>query len=110
MTWAPTECTLPLAERPLRKVEFDELFATALRVVARPEPTLLRLTLDGTDLVETATRELATREAACCPLLDFTLTRTPDRALQLDVRVPAGRTEVLDDLGARAAAVAGGSA
>jgi hypothetical protein len=108
MTWAPAECTLPLVERPLRAAEFDELFDTALREVARLEPTLLRLTLDGSDRVAAATRELVTREAACCSLFGFTLTRTPDDLLQLEVRVPEGRSKVLDGLAAHAAAATGG--
>jgi hypothetical protein len=110
MTWVPAECTLPSSERPLRAAEFDELFAAALRGLARPEPALLRLTLDGGDAVAAATRDLVTREAACCSLFDFTLSHTPDGALQVEVRVPADRTEVLDGLAARAAAArAGGS-
>jgi hypothetical protein len=108
MTWVPAECGLPLEERAVRAAEFDELFAAALRGVARPEPTLLRLTLDGSDRVATTARELVAREAACCSLFDFTLTRTPDRALRLEVRVPTERTRVLDDLAARATGATGG--
>jgi hypothetical protein len=106
MTWAPAECTLPLVERPLRAAEFDELFATALRGLARPEPTLLRLTLDGSEHVATTVRDLVDREAACCSVFSFTLTRSDD-FLQLEVRVPARRTEVLDGFAARAAATTG---
>jgi len=95
-----------MVERPLRAAEFDELFATALRA-ARPEPTLLRLTLDGSDRVETATRDLVTREAACCSSFDFTLTRTPDHLLQLEIRVPAERTGLMDGIAARATASSG---
>jgi hypothetical protein len=84
--------------------EFDKLFAAALRGMARPQPTLLRLTLDGA--VASATRELVVREADCCPLFGFALTRTPD-GLQLDIQVPAGQTRALDELAARARAVAG---
>jgi hypothetical protein len=54
MTWAPAECALPSVERPLRAAEFDELFETALREVARPEPTVLHLVLDGSDRVAAA--------------------------------------------------------
>ena len=103
MTWVPAECTLPLTERAGRAAEFDELFATALLRHARPEPTLLRLTLDGSDQVAAATRKLVAKEAACCSVFDFTLTQTPDRALQLEVRVPAERSKALDGLATRAA-------
>jgi hypothetical protein len=104
MSWAPIDCTLPTAERPLRVAEFDELFATALRGQTRLGPTRLRLTLDGADEVEATIGDLIARENACCSFFTFTLTRTPGRQLQLDVQVPANRTEVLDGLSTRAAA------
>lgn len=107
MTWVPGACRLPVSERPARVAEFDRLFAAALRGLARPQPTQLRLTLDGAESVASATRELMVREADCCPLLGFTLERTPD-GLQLDIQVPAGQTRVLDELTARARVVAGG--
>jgi hypothetical protein len=34
--WVPEACTLPTVEQPLRVAEFDDLFATALRGIARP--------------------------------------------------------------------------
>ncbi|MFG1754168.1 hypothetical protein [Streptosporangium sandarakinum] len=43
--WTPSACTLPTAEQPLRVAEFDALFIDAVRGVARPEPTRLRLEL-----------------------------------------------------------------
>ena len=102
MTWAPEECTLPTAERPRRVAAFDELLATSLRGLTRPEPLLLRLMLDDADGVAATTKDLLVRERSCCAFFDFELTPTP-QGLQLDVRVPAGRTEVLDGLAARAA-------
>lgn len=45
----PDACTLPTAQQPLRLAGFDALFATALAVVRRPEPTRLRLILDADD-------------------------------------------------------------
>jgi hypothetical protein len=106
MTWAPSECTLPTAERPLRVAEFDQLFATALRAQARPGPTHLRLTLDGAEQVEAITRDLVARENACCSFFAFTVTRTADQQLQLDIQVPQQRTDVLDGIAARAATAA----
>jgi hypothetical protein len=104
MNWAPTECTLPTAERPLRVAEFDELFATSLRAVARVTPTHLRLILDGGGPVEATTRDLVARETACCSFFAFDLDRTGDDRLQVDVQVPAPYSQVLDGLAARAAA------
>jgi hypothetical protein len=109
MTWAPVECTLPLDERPERVAAFDELFASALRGLARPAPALLRLTLDGTDRVEGVVRELVTKEQACCPLFDFTIGHVDDGALLLEVRVADGHIGTLDALASRAAMVMGDS-
>jgi hypothetical protein len=103
MTWAPPECTLPTAERPQRVDELDQLFATALRAQARPGPAHLRLTLDGAERIEAITRDLIARETSCCSWFTFTLTRTPTQQLQLDVQVPADRTQMLDAIAARAA-------
>jgi hypothetical protein len=103
MSWAPQECTLPTAERPLREAEFDELFATRLRSLTRADPLLLRLVLDDGGEVAATTRDLVARERACCALFEFELTSTPE-GLRVDVRVPAGRAEVLDGLVARASA------
>jgi hypothetical protein len=107
MTWAPAECTLPFEERPGRAAEFDELFASALRELARPAPAQLLLKLDGTDRVEAAVRDLVSKEQACCPMFDFTIGRAGDGALLLKVRVGEGHTGTLEALAARAAQVIG---
>jgi hypothetical protein len=100
--WVPQACTLPIAERPLRAAEFDELFATALRGQRRLAPTLLRWRLDPA--AEPAARELADRESGCCSFFTFTFTKDGD-AVQVDVEVPAASAGVLDALAKRAAAV-----
>ena len=105
--WAPVDaCTLPTPERPLREAEFDALFAAHLQSCERPEPTSLRLNLDGGAGVEAATRKLVARESSCCSFFDFDLVRAGD-LLVLDVRVPAARVEVLDGLARRADATCG---
>jgi hypothetical protein len=109
MTWAPVECTLPFDERPERLAAFDELFASALRGLARPAPALLWLTLDGTDEVERRVRELVTKEQACCPLFDFTIGHEHDGALLLEVRVADRHIGTLDALAGRAGMVMGDS-
>jgi hypothetical protein len=101
-------CTLPTAERPLRVAEFDSLFSTSLRAVERPGPAWLRLRLDPDPRVWTVTRELVDRESNCCSFFDFQLARD-DNDLVVDVRVPAGRVDVLDGLGRRADAARTGS-
>ena len=43
--WVPSACTLPTAERPLRRREFDALFADDVLAVVRTSPTQTRLDL-----------------------------------------------------------------
>lgn len=88
-------CTLPTEDQPLRLAEFDELFATALRSVQRPDPTWLRLRL-ATE-ADARAQELTAREADCCDFFDFDVHPASDEVL-VDVRVPANRTSVLDGL------------
>ncbi|MEV4115634.1 hypothetical protein [Nonomuraea sp. NPDC049695] len=107
MEWAPAECTLPTAERPLRVAEFDELFAAALRGLERVGPTHLRLMLDGGSQVEETARDLTARETRCCSFFAFSLT-PGDARLVVDVEVPAAHVGVLDGLQARAEEAAPG--
>lgn len=94
------ECTLPAAERPRRDAEFDALVTRSARRVARPEPGLVRLTLDGRPETEQEAAGLAAREKDCCAFFEFSLTRAGEE-LVLDARVPSGYEEVLDDITAR---------
>jgi hypothetical protein len=99
--WVPEACTLPSAERPLRRAEFDDLFTVALRRQERLSPTRLRWWLDPA--AEQAARDLASREAGCCSFISFTFAPA-DGAVQLDVAVPEAHAGVLDALADRAAA------
>jgi hypothetical protein len=100
-TWVPVDaCTLPTAEVPLRLSEFDELLARTADV-RRLRPDLLRLRLvDEPGLVERA-RDLTEREMGCCTFFDFAV-RHEAAAVVIDVRVPPGRTAVLDGIAAQA--------
>ena len=95
-------CTLPTVERPLRLAEFDELFSTALTAQTRLSAALLRWSLDSR--AEAVARDLAARETQCCSFFTFTFTSRGD-TVQMDVRVPPVRSEVLDALAARGAAL-----
>jgi hypothetical protein len=97
--WVPETCTLPLVERPVRLVEFDQVFAHGLRAQQRVSPTVLRWTLDPE--VESVVRDLTARETACCSFFTFDFTVAAD-AVQLDVAVPRAQVGVLDALAARA--------
>ncbi|XVQ89484.1 hypothetical protein ACQP2K_19315 [Microbispora siamensis] len=103
--WAPSACTLPTAEKPLRMAEFDALFAEAVQAVRRPGRERLRLELVFSPEHAARTAELAARENGCCSLFAFTLT-IAGGGLALEVAVPPEQTEVLDALQARAAATA----
>ena len=115
--WAPVDaCTLPTADQPLRVAEFDDLFATALRAIERPDAAgRARLILaGGADLAERV-QGLADAETACCSFFTFALTLlAPDQSdggddaavVALDIEVPAARTDVLGALVERARRVA----
>lgn len=99
--WVPEACTLPTVEQPLRRDEWNSLFATALTAQERPSPTALRWTLDPT--VEPSARDLAEREVGCCSFFTFDFT-VAGPTLQVEVRVPLTQVKVLDALAARASA------
>jgi hypothetical protein len=99
--WVPEACTLPLAEQPLRLIEFDALFAHGLTAQERVSPTVLRWRLDRQ--VEPAARDLAAREAACCSFFKFDFEVAGDE-LRVEVEVPPSQLKVLDALAVRAAA------
>jgi hypothetical protein len=107
-TWVPQACTLPTVERPLRRAEFDALFAASVRGVEPMEPGRLRLELEATPQVAGQVAELVARETGCCSFFTFTLIVTGGK-LRLEVTVPAAHVEVLDALTARVGAVAGAS-
>jgi hypothetical protein len=100
MPAAPDACSLPTAERPTRVAEFDDLFATAVTWVERPEPTRLRLGLPADPEVAGRAANLAVRESDCCTFFTFALTTTGPN-VHLEVTVPAAYAEVLDGLAAR---------
>jgi hypothetical protein len=101
----PAACTLPTAQRPLRRVEFDEFFAAAVRGVDRTGPGRVRLELTPDQVVAGQAAELLVRETECCSFFTFTLTATGGR-LSLDIDVPPEHVDMLDAMAARAAGVA----
>lgn len=103
--WAPSACTLPTAEQPLRLAEFDALFAGVVQAVTRPDHTRLRLDLVFSPGNAARAAELTARENGCCSFFTFTLT-IAGGGLALDVTVPPEHIEVLDALQGRAGAAA----
>jgi hypothetical protein len=102
-SWAPADCTLPSAERPLRAAEFAALLGDAVLSTERPEAGRLRLRLRRDRRVASQAAELAAAETECCSFFTFTLTVASD-SLLLDIVVPAARTGILDALERQAAA------
>lgn len=96
--WAPSACTLPTADRPLRVAEFDALFSEAVRATRDPARLRLELAFSPGDAARAA--DLAARETGCCSFFTFTLT-IADGRLILDVTVPPEHADVLDALGRR---------
>ncbi|MGH3762454.1 hypothetical protein [Actinophytocola sp.] len=107
-TWVPHSCTLPTVERPLRVAEFDELLATAVRRVARPEPGRLSLELEPTPEVAATAAGLAARETACCSFFTFALTAAAGR-LELAITVGPEHHHVLDGIASSPGRAAGRS-
>ncbi|MET8873381.1 hypothetical protein [Nocardia sp. NPDC004604] len=102
-TWvAPEACTLPTEQQPLRVGEFALLFATALRKIERPAPTLLRLELDAA--ATASAQDLAARESSCCAFFSFAFTPAEPGAIFMDIQVPSAHIAVLDGLAAQAVA------
>ncbi|MEU4396658.1 hypothetical protein [Kribbella sp. NPDC023855] len=91
-TWAPTSCTLPTVEQPLREAEFDTLFAEAVTIIERPTPTTLDLTLTST--AEATARDLTTREASCCNFFTFNFHPATHNTLVLRIGVPQSATYI----------------
>ncbi|MEV0110965.1 hypothetical protein AB0H42_32205 [Nocardia sp. NPDC050799] len=96
--WVPDSCTLPTVEQPIRVVEFDQLFADAVRSTRRPGPQRLELVLTGD--TEPAARDLAARESGCCSFFTFDFATTT-RDTVMGVEVPATYVEVLDAFATR---------
>jgi hypothetical protein len=100
-SWAPADCTLPTAERPLRAADFRELFDGAVIGSERLDDTRLQLRLRRDRDVASRAAALATAETECCSFFVFALTVTAD-SLLLDVTVPVARTAILDALAVQA--------
>ena len=105
--WVPDACTLPTVDQPFRLAEFDDLFETAVLGVHRIATSRLELELRPEPAIAARAAELAARETGCCSFFTFRLT-IGDGMLTLDVQTAPAQSDVLDALGARAAAAAVG--
>jgi hypothetical protein len=91
-------CELPTVERPLRLEEFDQLFAESVLSWSRVSPTRMELTLRAD--AESAARDLAARESACCSFFSFEFD-CDGVDLAMAIGTPLARADVLDALAAR---------
>lgn len=97
---ATDACTLPTAERPLRRAEFDALFASSTGTVVRGDLEV-RIHLTGDSGLFESARDLAERETACCSFFTFVLDGADDD-FTMSISVPPERRDILDALAARA--------
>jgi hypothetical protein len=110
---APEACTLPTAEQPLRVAEFDGVFAEHLQSIEQLGPQQARMSLVGPEGLATVVRDLADRETACCSFFEFRVSTLPSdeagrESVQLEIRVPPARADVLAALTGRAVSAKGG--
>lgn len=95
LDWAPSSCTLPTVERPLREREFEDLFASSLLRAVRTSPTTAELTLTRESV--SRARDLAERETSCCSFFSFDI-RVAGADAEMSITVPSMHTAVLDAL------------
>jgi hypothetical protein len=98
--WSTDACTLPTAARPLRLAEFDALFATSAREVARDEHDV-RIHLVGAAGLRAQVVDLVAREQECCSFFTFSV-EGGEEDLTLGISVPEQRRSILDALADRA--------
>jgi hypothetical protein len=104
--WIPESCTLPTAERPLRRAEFDDLFAEDVLMVHESSPLQVRLELRAEPDVAARAARLAAKETVCCSLFRFDLVVTDGRVAMV-VSTEAPHEAVLAALTERAKATLG---
>ena len=93
-------CTLPTAQRPLRRAEFDSLFSDNVRHIEW-EGDLVRMHLGGPAGLVERVSDLTERETACCSFFTFA-TEGGDDDLVLEISVPPERRDILAGLADRA--------
>lgn len=101
--WVPAACTLPTAEQPLRRAEFDDLFAEDVVSVNQMSPLLLQLELRADSQVAARAASLAAKETGCCSFFTFDL-RISDGTVFMTVSTEPAHATFLAALGARARA------
>jgi hypothetical protein len=104
--WVPAACTLPTAEQPLRRAEFDGLFAVDVLSVNQVSSLEVRLELRPDAEVAARAASLAAKEAGCCSFFTFGLSIT-DGTVSMTISTEEAHEAILAALGARAQAKVG---
>ena len=104
--WVPAACTLPTAEQPLRRAEFDDLFADDVISVTQLSPLEVLLELRAEAEVAGRAARLAAKETGCCSFFTFRLT-IADGSVSMTVSTEPAHEAVLSALGSRAQAKCG---
>lgn len=107
--WVPAACTLPTTEQPLRRAEFDGLFAKDLLSVNQLAPLEVRFELRPDPDVAARAASLAAKETGCCSFFTFGLT-IADGKVAMTISTEPAHEAVLAALGARAEAKCGSGA
>ena len=101
--WVPDACTLPTVEQPLRRAEFDALFAEDVTSIEHVSAERLRLELRPDPEAAARAAGLAVRETGCCSFFTFELAIT-DGQIAMEVSTGPAHAEVLAALRERASA------
>jgi len=106
--WVPASCTLPTVDQPLRRAEFDALFAEDALTVEQTSPRAIAIALKPESEVAARAARLATAETGCCSFFTFALTITDGR-VDMVVSTDPQHGDVLAALAARATSLVGTS-
>ena len=101
--WVPDACTLPTVEQPLRRDEFDALFAEDVDGLEQVSPERLRLDLRPHPDAAARAARLAVKETGCCSFFGFDLA-VGDGRVAMTVTTSSAHAPVLAALRDRAAA------
>jgi hypothetical protein len=101
--WVPDACTLPTVDQPLRRAEFDALFAEDVTIVDQVSPEQLRFELRADPAAAARAAGLAVKETGCCSFFSFDLSIGEGKVL-MTVTTSATHAAVLTALRDRAIA------
>ena len=87
--WVPRACTLPTVDQPLRRAEFDALFAQDVASLEQVSPERLRFELRADPDAAARAAALAVKETGCCSFFTFDLS-IGDGQVSMTVTTGAG--------------------